>query len=151
MSIRIDEVLCQRCRARNTIANEFCSRCGTPLMLVASSAQHRYEDLATPEPHGEHLLERISVLEYRLVRVTKIAERAVDTALRQAEISDKMCDLLAKLTATIAEMQAEEQARIEATQKSAPEPLAVASTSQQTKRKPLAKPRQSKRGALPSS
>lgn len=148
MSIRMDEVLCQRCRARNSIANEFCLRCGTPLMLVASSAQHRYEDLSTPEPHGEHLLERISILEYRLSRVTKIAERAVDTALRQAEISDKMCDLLAKLTATIAEMQAEEQARIESSEAVAP--VVTAAKASRIKPKTLSKPKPIKRGAPPS-
>lgn len=107
MSTEVGRIRCQRCRATNDLAHEFCARCGTPLMLVISSNAQRYEDMATPEPHTEHLLERISVLEYRVARITHIAERAVEMAQRQAEITDKMCDLLTKLTGAVAAWQAE--------------------------------------------
>ncbi len=110
------------------MSQEYCLRCGTPLMLVVASTAHRFEDLATPEPRKEHLLERISVLEYRVARVTKIAERAVETAQRavemadrQADMTDKICDLLGKLTTVVMTVQAEEEARAATT----PKPKAV--------------------------
>lgn len=53
-------------------------------MLVVGSSAHRYEDQATPDLHGEHLLERISALENALARVAVIAEQALTLALQQS-------------------------------------------------------------------
>src|SRR5205807_1302721 len=78
---------CQKCLAANPLGQDFCSRCGTRLMIVVEPASMRYEGIESGSTSDEHLLERISVLENRLVRLTERLERTLDLLLRQAQNS----------------------------------------------------------------
>lgn len=56
-------------------------------MIVVEPAALRYENLDVAATGEEHLLERISVLENRLGRITDRLERSLDLLLRQAQNS----------------------------------------------------------------
>ncbi len=53
-------------------------------MLVVEPAAVRYDPVEPPALHEEHLLERVSALEYRLLRTAEQLERGLDFLLRQA-------------------------------------------------------------------
>ena len=76
---------CQKCLAANPLGQEFCSRCGTRLMIIVESSAARYENADSGSSNEEHLLERISALENRLGRLTEKLERGLDLLLRQAQ------------------------------------------------------------------
>ncbi|HEV7796726.1 MAG TPA: hypothetical protein VGO73_01120, partial [Pyrinomonadaceae bacterium] len=57
---------CQKCLAANPLGQDFCTRCGTRLMIIVEPAAARYEVLESGSSNEEHLLERISALENRL-------------------------------------------------------------------------------------
>jgi tetratricopeptide (TPR) repeat protein len=78
---------CQKCLAANPLGQDFCSRCGTRLMIVVEPASMRYEITESGATGDEHLLERISVLENRLGRLADRLERTLDLLLRQAQNS----------------------------------------------------------------
>jgi tetratricopeptide (TPR) repeat protein len=76
---------CQKCLAANSLGQEFCTRCGTRLMIIVEPAAGRYEGLDSGISTEEHLLERISALESRLGRLTDKLDRGLDLLLRQAQ------------------------------------------------------------------
>src|SRR3989442_13557304 len=78
---------CKKCLAANPLGQDFCFRCGTRLMIVVEPASMRYDNPEVGSAADEHLLERISVLENRLGRLTERLERALDLLLRQAQNS----------------------------------------------------------------
>ncbi|HEX8922986.1 MAG TPA: hypothetical protein VF766_16040, partial [Pyrinomonadaceae bacterium] len=78
---------CQKCLAGNPLGQELCLRCGTRLMLIVEPPAARYEDSGLAATHEEHLLERISALENRLMRLTEKLEQTLDLMLRQARSS----------------------------------------------------------------
>jgi tetratricopeptide (TPR) repeat protein len=78
---------CQKCLAGNPLGQELCLRCGTRLMLIVEPPAARYEDSGLAATHEEHLLERISALENRLMRLTEKLEQTLDLLLRQARSS----------------------------------------------------------------
>lgn len=53
-------------------------------MLVVEPANVRFDSSELPGVHVEHLLERVSALEYRLTRTTEQLEQCLDFLLRQA-------------------------------------------------------------------
>lgn len=76
---------CQKCLAANPLGQEFCSRCGTRLMIIVEPSAARYEIAESGSANEEHLLERISALENRLGRLTEKLDRGLDLLLRQAQ------------------------------------------------------------------
>src|ERR1700704_22823 len=76
---------CQKCLAANPLGQDFCSRCGTRLMIIVEPSSARYELADSGSSNEEHLLERISALENRLGRLTEKLERGLDLLLRQAQ------------------------------------------------------------------
>ena len=78
---------CQKCLAGNPLGTEFCSRCGTRLMIIVEPAGARYEASEGAAANDEHLLERISALENRIARLSEKLERGLDLLLRQAQNS----------------------------------------------------------------
>ncbi len=78
---------CQKCLAANPLGQDFCTRCGTRLMIIVEPAAARFETAEGPPSKDEHLLERISFLESRLTRLTEKLERGLDLLLRQAQNS----------------------------------------------------------------
>src|SRR6266498_4074479 len=78
---------CQKCLAANPLGQGFCTRCGTRLMIIVEPAAARFETAEGTPSSDEHLLERISALENRLMRLTEKLERGLDLLLRQAQNS----------------------------------------------------------------
>lgn len=75
---------CQKCLAANPLGQELCTRCGTRLMLVVEPPAARFEDGGLVASHEEHLLERISALENRFLRLTDKLEQTLNLMLKQA-------------------------------------------------------------------
>ncbi len=75
---------CQKCLAANPFGQELCERCGTRLMLVVEPPAIRFDEVALNIAQEDHLLERVSVLENRLLRMTEKLERTLDLVLRHA-------------------------------------------------------------------
>jgi tetratricopeptide (TPR) repeat protein len=84
MSIESVSHFCQKCLAANRLGQEFCTRCGTRLMLVVEPAAVRFDMGSPTASFEEHLLERVSALENRLAQVTERIDHALSLLLRQA-------------------------------------------------------------------
>ena len=78
---------CQKCLAANPFGQELCARCGTRLMLVIEPPADRFESDGMSAGAEEHLLERVSALENRLMRITDRLEQSLNLLLRQARNS----------------------------------------------------------------
>jgi len=76
---------CQKCLAANPLGQEFCTRCGTRLMIVVEPSSARFESGPTSLSTDEHLLERISAAETRVARLAERLERSLDLLLRYAQ------------------------------------------------------------------
>src|SRR5215210_3948704 len=76
---------CQKCLAANPLGTEFCTRCGTRLMIVVEPNSSRYEAGPASISTDEHLLERISASENRVARLAERLERSLDLLLRYAQ------------------------------------------------------------------
>jgi hypothetical protein len=75
---------CQKCRAANSLGQEYCQRCGTRLMIVVQPPSLRV-DIPSTTPHEEHLLERMTMLENTLARLAERVEQGLKLLLRQSE------------------------------------------------------------------
>jgi tetratricopeptide (TPR) repeat protein len=76
---------CQKCLAANSLGQEFCTRCGTRLMIVVEPSSTRFEAAPASLSTDEHLLERISAAENRVARLAERLERSLDLLLRYAQ------------------------------------------------------------------
>jgi tetratricopeptide (TPR) repeat protein len=76
---------CQKCLAANALGQEFCTRCGTRLMIVVEPSSTRFETTPASLSTDEHLLERISAAENRVARLAERLERTLDLLLRYAQ------------------------------------------------------------------
>jgi tetratricopeptide (TPR) repeat protein len=76
---------CQKCLAANPLGQDFCTRCGTRLMIVVEPSSTRYETAPASLSTDEHLLERISAAENRVARLAERLERSLDLLLRYAQ------------------------------------------------------------------
>src|SRR5689334_10211535 len=76
---------CQKCLAANPLGQEFCSRCGTRLMIIVEPTSSRFETGTAAVSTDEHLLERISAAEARTARLAERLERSLDLLLRYAQ------------------------------------------------------------------
>jgi tetratricopeptide (TPR) repeat protein len=73
-------VHCQKCTTRNPLNREFCWKCGSRLLIAASGAT-----LDSSIPYlEEHVLERISSLEYSLSTLTRRVDSLLETIERVA-------------------------------------------------------------------
>jgi tetratricopeptide (TPR) repeat protein len=61
-------ILCQKCATVNQLGAEVCSKCGTRLMLTASPY---YQERSAGLPMEEHLLERVSAVEYENAKLSE--------------------------------------------------------------------------------
>jgi tetratricopeptide (TPR) repeat protein len=76
---------CQKCLAANPLGQEFCTRCGTRLMIVVEPSSSKFEAGPASLSTDEHLLERISAAENRVARLAERLERSLDLLLRYAQ------------------------------------------------------------------
>lgn len=99
----MEKFYCQNCLAANPFGQELCERCGTRLMLVVEPAAVRHDPAEASALHEEHLLERVSALEYRLTRTAGQLEQCLDFLLRQARNSYMDHALIETLISTLGE------------------------------------------------
>ncbi len=91
---------CQKCGSGNTPGLDACERCGTPLWLVTEPTTARYE-VNHATPYEEHLLERISLLEHYIGRLTNRFDKILEVMLRQAQTAYLDHTLLESLIALL--------------------------------------------------
>jgi tetratricopeptide (TPR) repeat protein len=104
---------CQKCLAANPLGQDLCGRCGTRLMIVVEPSSARFEASEHGISSDEHLLERISIVENRLTRLTERLERSLDLLLRQAQNSYFDRSLIKSLVAILSDDGIVESARLE--------------------------------------
>lgn len=94
-------IFCQRCSALNPPGRELCAHCNTRLMLVVETPASRHESgAASPE---EFMLERVSGIENKIVRIVEQIERLLDVMLKQTNRSFDSQLALEALIATLVE------------------------------------------------
>ena len=71
---------CQNCTSRNSLNREFCWKCGAKLLVTSGPAPF---DAAIPFME-EHVLERISALEYFINTLNKRLDSMMETIERVA-------------------------------------------------------------------
>lgn len=76
-------IFCQSCKASNSTDREFCEKCNTRLMITTTPRFNGGEGVIG-HTMEEHLLERISNLEYMVMRMQDRFERLLDVMHRQA-------------------------------------------------------------------
>src|SRR5688572_17096509 len=77
-------IFCQSCKTANHIGHDYCSRCRTRLMITVNPRNLTHNEAAIGSGIEEHLLERISSLEYALARTQERFDKVVDLMHRQA-------------------------------------------------------------------
>ncbi len=80
---------CQKCRAANEPGEASCSECGTRLMIVTLPPSMRHEDDVFPTFYEDHLLERVSLLEFRLGQITEQLAMAYEFISKQGDNFEK--------------------------------------------------------------
>jgi len=103
---------CQKCCAANPLGQEFCLRCGTRLMIVVQPPSMRINPTETT-PHEEHLLERLTILENTLARLTERLEQGLKLLLRQSETTFTHHALVKSLIEILNECGVVDQTRLE--------------------------------------
>jgi tetratricopeptide (TPR) repeat protein len=105
-------ILCQNCKAPNHSSRESCARCGTRLLITTQPRGAAYGEVgATFE---EHLLERISTLEYEVTRARQQQEQLLELVHRQATTSFYDHALLEAIVAALDEVDAVPASRVQA-------------------------------------
>jgi tetratricopeptide (TPR) repeat protein len=79
-------VYCQNCRARNSLKQSHCQNCGTRLLLVVFPQSLQYDTNHVPSFYEDHLLERVSLLELRLVQMSESLRIAMEIIREQGKI-----------------------------------------------------------------
>jgi tetratricopeptide (TPR) repeat protein len=79
-------VYCQSCRTQNSLRETHCQKCGTRLLLVVFPNSLQYDTNHVPSFYEDHLLERVSLLELRLVQVSESLRIAMDIIREQGKI-----------------------------------------------------------------
>lgn len=74
-------ILCQNCTSSNPLTREFCWKCGSRLLVASGPQQTDYTGAVVID---EHLLERISVLEYSLNSLSRRVDSLAETVERLA-------------------------------------------------------------------
>ncbi|MEO8434380.1 MAG: hypothetical protein ABI596_05755 [Pyrinomonadaceae bacterium] len=89
--------------AGNLLGEEFCTRCGTRLMLVVEPPAMKHDAADVTTANEEHLLERLSILENRLARLAERLEKGLRLLLRQSENTHATHTLVKTLVDALAE------------------------------------------------
>jgi len=79
-------VYCQNCRSQNSLRDTHCQHCGTRLLLVVFPQSLQYDTNHVPSFYEDHLLERVSLLELRLVQLSESLRIAMEIVREQGKI-----------------------------------------------------------------
>lgn len=104
---------CQNCLAANEPGETSCYKCGTRLMIVTfpSSLRHE-EDIIPPSYYEDHLLERVSLLEFRLKQVSEQLAMAYEIISRQSDFFEKDQILIASFMEAVAKVEPKTSERL---------------------------------------
>lgn len=80
---------CQNCRAVNHLDETQCRSCGTRLLLVVFPQSLKYDTNHVPSYYEDHLLERVTLLELRLLQVTEQLAMAYEFIKRESKSIQK--------------------------------------------------------------
>jgi tetratricopeptide (TPR) repeat protein len=80
------DVYCQNCRSQNSLRDTHCRHCGTRLLLVVFPPSLQYDTNHVPSFYEDHLLERVSLLELRLVQMSESLRIAMEIIREQGKI-----------------------------------------------------------------
>lgn len=79
-------VYCQNCRTKNSLKETHCQNCGTRLLLVVFPQSLQYDTNHVPSFYEDHLLERVSLLELRLLQMSESLRIALEIIREQGKI-----------------------------------------------------------------
>ena len=79
-------IYCQNCRHQNSLRDTHCQNCGTRLLLVVFPNSLQYDTNHVPSYYEDHLLERVSLLELRLVQMSESLRLAMEIVREQGKI-----------------------------------------------------------------
>ncbi len=106
---------CQKCREANDSSSVNCRNCGTRLMIITFPKSQRNEEEIEPSYYEDHLLERVSLLEFRLAQVTEQVLSGYEFILKQAKAAERghalmqsFCESLKEVSPELSEVFAEE-------------------------------------------
>jgi tetratricopeptide (TPR) repeat protein len=80
------DVYCQNCRSQNSLRDTHCRNCGTRLLLVVFPQSLQYDTNHVPSFYEDHLLERVSLLELRLVQMSESLRIAMEIIREQGKL-----------------------------------------------------------------
>ncbi|MBA2605848.1 MAG: tetratricopeptide repeat protein [Acidobacteria bacterium] len=92
---------CQNCSAENNIGETNCRRCGTRLLLIVLPPSLKYDTNHVPSFYEDHLLERVSLLELRLVQIVEQLAMAFEIIKRESKAFENDHALLQSFFETI--------------------------------------------------
>lgn len=98
---------CQNCRAANDPGEAMCLSCGTPLMIVVYPPSVRHDEFAAVSQYEDHLLERVSLLEMRLIQLTDSLSLTLQVIGDQGQIMREEHDLVRELYESLKLLDAE--------------------------------------------
>jgi len=79
-------VYCQNCRSQNSLRDTHCQNCGTRLLLVVFPQSLQYDTNHIPSYYEDHLLERVSLLELRLLQMSESLRLAMEIVREQGKL-----------------------------------------------------------------
>jgi tetratricopeptide (TPR) repeat protein len=104
---------CQKCRAANDPGETSCRKCGTRLMIVTFPSSLRHEaEMIPPSYYEDHLLERVTLLEFRLKQVTEQLAMAYEFISRQSDFFERDHLLIASFVEAVLEVDPHLSARL---------------------------------------
>ena len=104
---------CQKCMAGNPLGQEFCTRCGTRLMLIVEPPAMKHDAADVTSANEEHLLERLSILENTMARLAERLEQGLNLLLRQSETAYTNHALVKSLIEILSEVGVVDNDRLE--------------------------------------
>jgi tetratricopeptide (TPR) repeat protein len=83
---------CQGCGTANAVGEDVCKECGTRLMIITFPINYRFENSIEPSYYEHFLLEKLSLLELRLMQLQNHQGRMLNVIERQNEIIEKIIE-----------------------------------------------------------
>lgn len=87
-------------------------QCGSPLMIVVYPPSVRHEETITPSYYEDHLLERVSLLELRLVQVSESLAMALDIIREQSQLMREEHQMIKILYQSLELLDADEKTKV---------------------------------------
>jgi Tfp pilus assembly protein PilF len=112
MSISNTQIFCQNCRAANSLSETHCQNCGVRLLLVIFPSSLQYDTNHVPSFYEDHLLERVSLLELRLLQVTESLQGTLEIIREQGKFLKEQKDLIKSLYEIFGLLKTEETERV---------------------------------------